>query len=368
MTKIVQKTNVFSFYEKYLIDSSKFYIDLDVLKAVNLPKNFTIIDNDTGNIIDEFKKNSLQVNYKTHKIYIATITKELKQGKIKKLMFYFPAKVANIDYFNGITKSVIIDVLLFLREQTYIDFDDVNNVFKNIYVKDLDIKKDMRFKRTQKDSLFEYNKDLKSRFNGLPDRCIIFNNEKRGFGIQAHERITATTASPFLKFYDKSKELRSEKNRDFFNSLPDDLKNEIAENFIYRFEFTLKDNKFFKKFALSNRLEEVLEVRQITWQKIARYYLDTNFRYKVKKEYSKDELKPQEKILLHYMVEDFKRKESIYSVRRKYINTQKDKQRRFRASQTFDKIFSYYTNEKGFGQVIKSHEILNNWDNYFGFC
>ena len=46
-------------FNKYFIDSSKFYIDYDLLLKVNIPNEFLLIDNIEGIVIDDFKRNCL---------------------------------------------------------------------------------------------------------------------------------------------------------------------------------------------------------------------------------------------------------------------------------------------------------------------
>jgi len=88
-------TNILPF-GKYYIDSGKFFIDKTAFKEVNIPENFTLTDADTGELIDEFKKSSLSIPYKKHKIYISNVSKKLSNSGrdyfIDKVLIYFPAK------------------------------------------------------------------------------------------------------------------------------------------------------------------------------------------------------------------------------------------------------------------------------------
>lgn len=364
MAKIVNKLIP---YNKYYIDSAKFYIDSNLFIKINIPENFTLVDADTGSVVDEFKRNSLQVPYKDHKIYIGRVTKYLPQAVYNKVLIYFPAKITGDNYFYGIQKETIIEVLEHLKSIGYLEFENSNEIYKEIYIKDLDIKMDMCLTKKDKEEIKIYNKSLKDNFNGTPENFHSFDSKKQGFGISTYTREKATIVKPFIKFYDKQEEIL-EKNYDFYKTLNPELQKEILDNFIYRFEFTLKDKSFLNKFGISNRLEEIHEVRQSTWKKLARHYMDANFQVKMKTPKDTSKLTPTDKILVIHFLDDIERGLTIFDIKTKYISIQTDRKAKYRASLLFDKIYYHSAVENDKARPVKEkYEMLCKWHNYFGF-
>jgi len=352
-------------YNNYNIDSAKFYIDADVFSRISIPNNFLLIDNDTGLVLNEFKKNSLEIPYKNHKIYLALVTKQLRQVEYKKILIYFCAKISD-DYFSGITMQDVFNVLEHIQSLGYLEFGkSTNEVFKAIYVKDLDIKMDIKLSYSDLDKIKEYNKSLAHRFNGTKDNFHLFNNQKQGVGIYTYERTKATITKPFLKFYDKSSEMKS--NYGFFKLLPNEIKKELNENFVYRFEFTLKEKSFFDKYEISNRLEEVFEVTQCKWQAIGIEFLKYNFQPKINAPRDSSKLTPNEKTLSLSFLKDINRGDTIYQIRALYVRPDDDKQTRHRMKCLFEKIYHYccVQTEKT-TQLMTSYDNIYHWDKYFG--
>lgn len=364
MANIQQKNENLIPYGKYFIDSGKFLIDSKFFTQVKIPTNFTLIDSDTGEALNDFKRSSLEIPYKGHKIYVASVKKHLKQGYIDKVLIYFPAKIAGNDYFYGIQKYHVIDILEYLKNKGYLMFDSSNEIYKQIYVRDLDIKMDLKFSRDKKDELSEYNKELRRRFNGSDENFHIFNSEKQGFGISTYERTRATVAKPFLKFYDKTKELIT-KQQDFYISLPDPLRTEIQFNLIYRFEITLKDKDFFNKFAISNRLEDIHENLQEKWKEIGMYFLNTNFQMIIRKPKDTSELKPIERTLSLQMLRSIDNGISVNEIIKEYVDIQKNRLQRARMKLLFERIYYFTTNGKAM-EVQDNYNMITKYDKIFG--
>jgi len=270
-------------FEKYCVDSAKFYIDSKYFSEIAIPSEFTLIDSETGSVLDNFKKNSLTIQYKNHKIYLAYIIKSIptitgERLVFNKVMFYFPAKINPEKYFFGITEEMVKEVLLYIQSLGYINFDDINQLYSYVEVKDLDIKKDYKFSWLELDKIRNYNKSLQDRFNGHTSEFKLFNNKKNGIGIQTYNRNNTTLAKPFIKFYSKSHEIENE----LLNLMPKEIQDIIKNNFIYRFEFTIKTMDFFRHFGITNYFSDILEINQDKWQEIAKYYFDKNFNKEIK--------------------------------------------------------------------------------------
>jgi len=348
-------------YNTYCVDSFKLTIDKDAFKSVSIPDTFMLIDSDTGECINDFKKNSLEIKYKNHKIHIANITKNLKQGIIEKVQIYFASKVS-ANYFYGTKKQDVIEILEFIKLKKWLDFDDVEHVYKMIFVKDLDIKVDMDFSKMSKQDILDYNDSLYSRFNGNSNDCHNFKSKEQGIGIQTYERAKASLSKPFSKFYHKSGEIK--RDMKFYFSLSDDVRNDIDNKFIYRYEFTLKDNTYFKKYGISNRLEDVFNVDQITWKKIGRDFLDINFEIKIKPPKDLSKIKPIEKTMLLQMSLLIKKGSSIYDIRRTYVRPDDNRDTRYNMSKIFQRIYHFYTkDDSNVKEILKQHETISKIEN-----
>lgn len=362
MTKI---QNFLIPYQKYYIDSGKFFIDSDKFTSVKIPQNFTLIDSDTGESLNDFKRNSLEILYGNHKIYVATVKRQLKQMSINKVLIYFASKISGSEYFKGIQKNHILEVLEFLKQKGYLLFDNVNDIYKNIFVKDLDIKCDYRLSEIDRPEIKKYNEILKGRFNGSVDNFHLFDSQKQGFGLSTYKREQGTLAKPFLKFYDKTRELL-EKNKEFFLSLPDTLQKEIQNNFIYRFEYTLKDKSFFSKFGITNRLEDIHEVLQEKWIEIGRSLLDINFQIKMRKPKDTSKLNLKDRLLCLSFLDDIEKGLSLTQIKNKYIIVAKTKNEKWKMSILFDKIY-FNTSLEHNRETQDNYYIIEKWDNFFGF-
>jgi hypothetical protein len=359
-------TNILPF-SKYLLDSAKFYIDRDKFESVNIPQNFLLTDSETGEFIDEFKKNSLSVTYKNHKVYISNVVKTLGRNDqkfmIEKVLIYFPAKVSD-NYFNGISKEDVINVLEFLKSKGYLIYSDVDFIFNQIYVKDLDIKLDMKFKVSQKIEILEYFGMLKDRFNGNTDDFHSFNNQKNGFGIQCFNRATAKLTKPFFKFYDKSKEVK--KDIEFFNSFDELVRDQLTSNFVLRFEFTMKDKSYFTKYGVSNRLEDIFLVDQEKWQHIGRQFLAYAFDKPLRMiDTSKLKLKDRIQInQINLMIEKGITKNQLFAI---YIKSCFDRKEKSRVKKEFEKIWSLAVTPSDYTkETMAIVERVKKWDSYFG--
>ena len=73
MTNIQQNQSNNQIISKYCVDSFKLIVDQDVFTSINIPNEFKLIDNE-GEIIDEFKKNSIRIKYNETDIYISVRT------------------------------------------------------------------------------------------------------------------------------------------------------------------------------------------------------------------------------------------------------------------------------------------------------
>jgi len=364
MTKIIKKTIP---YQKYFVDSAKFLIDDVYFTEINIPENYILLDEDTGEEIDKFKRSSLKIPYKSHHVYIAKIHKHLpNRHPIRKIAILFPAKVFGNDYFYGISKQGFIDVIEYLQENGRLKFNCSKDIYERTYVKDLDIKIDFQFEKDKKAEIKKYNQQVKSRFNGSKENFHgVFDSKKNGFGFYTYDRKIGTLTKPFIKFYDKSRELL-EKNYEFVKTLSPELQQEIEEKFIYRYEFTLRDKRFFDKFGISNRLEEVHEVLNDKWQEIGRTLLNANFTPKMRVPKNIDKLNLKDRLMCLEFFMNIQNGISVDEIQRRYLSVAKTKKERYDIKKLFDKIY-FNTSIKDNVSVFKNYEKLKAWDKFFGF-
>lgn len=362
-------TNIIPF-GKYKIDSAKFYIDKDLFDSVSIPERFILTDADSGELIEEFKKNALSIPYKNHKVYISNVVKTLGNSRqqkffIEKVMVYFPAKVSD-NYFNGITREDFIGVLEFIREKGYVSFTDVNKVFAGVFVKDLDIKIDYQLKDQNREQIDEYYKVLKGRFNGSSDEWHYFKNKRNGFGIQAFSRERSNLKKPFFKFYDKSIEMKNTANAAYYETLSEELKGELRSNFVWRYEITMKNKKYFEHYGITNRLEDLYDVTQEKWKEIGKDYLLKAFDKK-RRVIDPDKIVIRDRVemlFVRYCIDSGLGKMAIYDI---YRSAAHNKSEKYKMKMRFEKIWTLATAPNSYTkEMIAIVERVSKWDRLLG--
>lgn len=358
-------------FGKYCIDSFKLLIDKEHFKAVNIPEDFIEVSADSGEEIRQFKRKSIQIPFKDTTIYVGAFKKILRQRSIEKVVILFSSKVSGDNYFDGITKDCIIEVLKHIKNNGYIDYDSEDVIFQNIYAKDIDIKVDFKFYQADKEKLESYNKELQQRFVHNSENFHKYTDKgKNGIGIQTFNRDRTTNTKPFIKFYDKTKELTT-KHIEFFKTLPDDIQSEVLKNFVYRYEYTLKDKEFMAKFGVLNRLQDVLEVTQGKWQKIGKTLLNANFQLRMTRKKDIGKLTPTEKILALMFFELYqKHNVSLIDIKTMFTSSQDEKKPKYRAKLLFEKIYSKISmdNASEVEKLSERYETIRKFDAIFGLA
>lgn len=354
-------------FGKYCIDSFKLLIDTEHFKSVNVPENFIELSSDTGEQIREFKRKSIQIAYNNTTIYVGVFRKILRQKTIDKVAILFSSKVAGDNYFNGITKGDVLQVLQHIKNCGYFDFDDIETIYKNLYSKDVDVKVDFRFDLSDRDKINDYNRQLQDRFIHNKEHLHRYTGTNK-LGIQTFNRDRTSKTKPFIKFYDKTSELKT-KHQDFLSSLPDDIKMEISDNFIYRYEYTLKDKEFMANFGIINRLEDTLEVVQDKWREIGKTLLNANFQVKMNIRKNIGKLTPTEKILALMFFELYqKHNVSLMDIQTMFTSGQTEKKAKYLSKKLFEKIYSHvsFDNAKEVEQLAEKYETIKKFDVIFG--
>jgi len=350
--------------KKYKIDSFKLLFDSVIFKKINIPEKYYLI-NDNGEVLSEIKKKGLEINFNEFtSIYVSRYIKILKNIKYDKVAILFSSKVA-INYFNGIELKDIERVLNFLQEKKILAFDNIKKTIGAGYFKDLDIAKDIVFRSDDKERLKNNFKMQVKQYKGnnsLGSGIKLYDN-KNNFGLSVNRRNGATLNKPFFKIYDKFKELKH-KHQDFLNSLSSDLRFYLFNNLVIRFEFTLKDNSYFKKFDTSSKVLDfykVLNNNPETIKKMQLYFINANF---VKKEIVKNRnnLTPQQTIiarLLMLHMQDNKFKRNIIFYQNLFVGNETGTQAT-RLKQLFEKIYNNISNF----ETVKINQDIQFAKNY----
>jgi hypothetical protein len=347
----------------FCIDSFKLIVDQDIFTKVDIPHNFKVFDTDTGEITEEFKKNSIPVEYKNSRIYIAAYTKVLRGIEYSKLCLLFSSKPCS-DYFSGIRENDIKNVLNFFKKTGKLDFDDVNTVYEEFRFKDLDIKQDLIFPFGSGDKIKEVNKRLKNYFVHNPERC---NIARANIGLQANHRDNSSFTKPFIKFYDKQAELRK-KHPDFYNSLDLDIRRDLSNTFVYRYEFTIKDKTYCDGLGITDKISDLMyliENNQKKIQEIALYMYNANFGVPKMKP-CKQGLSPSEMKDLYMFHRLHELGVSIDEIRDMYTRPYTTSKHRDRGIQQFNKIYAFATSVNDENKRIRDDvELMAQFFSYF---
>lgn len=364
-------TNINDYFGIYQIDSGKFYFDKDLFTCVSIPDKFILTDAESGEIVDEFKKHSLPLSFGTHKVYISNIVKELgnhnHRFRIEKVMVYFSPKIRGNNYFGGIDRQTLQEVLFFLKEKQYLSFDNIDKIIEGCYVKDLDIKIDRKLPKDSKEGIEEYYKSLKDRFNGNPDNYRHFQNKnKEGHGIVVNNRNTSTTKKPFFKFYDKNLELKTTKNKEFYSCLCEETKDILNNNFIWRYEYQLKDKRHFDYYGISNRLVDIFAIPQTKWAYIGKSMLNIVFQ-RQRRVVDTTKLKIMDRVQVNLIACLISKDLSDGAIQMLYMKSARDKSEKYRAKKMFEKMMSIiHYNDNDVKEAIAVVERINKFDKIVG--
>jgi len=301
--------NIEGVFKQWKIDSLKISIDSNLLN-VNIPTDLVIYDMDSSEILQNFKSKSLELTFNNEIFYISNITKVLPNGmKIKKFYLLISSKLAGKDYFKGITKALVIDILKFLRKLDYIKFIDtqMNFILSEMYIQDTDFCIDYEHDRNQIEPIKNVFKNLINAFKPSEKINVGYKYfvNKNNLGLQVNHRNTQTNKRPFFKIYNKSNELKLEKHRYLFNLLPISEQIKLNEKLILRYELTIRNKAHFTHYDQPNTLLYWLTLSQesfnISCEKFKREFFHQNF-YDVLNEWKietkNEKLKPRDILVL----------------------------------------------------------------------
>lgn len=273
------------FLNQFSIDSCKIRLPIDMIsiKDNRLYDDYISVHKDNllkhGSIeIDEtdFKRKAIKVEENGVKIHflLQNFFIDAKGSQRQFLVMLINSKILGSDYFKGINSETIRQVYDAIQSLGIVSFNYESFIW-NAKVSDLDIKVD--FLQKKPDAFFskivsDCDKNKRSSFSNKGYKRF---KSKTNKGIAFGSRPDATLGSPFFKLYHKKTELFYNSNvffakylQKFFGSKEG---NEIVQsdyNYIVRAEYTLKNQKFIKKFLnCDGSLEFILKVTQEQYRK-----------------------------------------------------------------------------------------------------
>jgi len=351
-------------YNEYRVDSFRLVIDKCYFEEVNIPNDFLVIDRNTGEEVYPLKRNSIPINYKYTTIYLGAYKKVLPKQTYEKVILLFSAKASD-DYFGGITKQTIYDVLQCLQDIGRLKFKDISLVYRELRVRDLDIKIDLKFPYDYSEKIVENHKNLKVYFSGNSDNIKTYNNRKTGIGLQANFRDNSSYTKPFIKFYVKSDEL-PQKHHDFFLTLPLDIQIEFDHNVVYRYEYTIKNKTYFDKLGISDKIADILELPQSKLQEIGKYMFDVNFGLTPKRIVKRKEMQQKDYIMATMFLALHKKGFTVYEIRDMFmLEADKVNCHSNRNIALFEKIYAYATGEN-MTKLSKDIDFIQDWCKQLG--
>lgn len=254
----------------YEIDS--FILKIPYEKVVNIggflneETEITSILTKTGLIVDTETKIISTHHTKTEEIpttyEVRTFFNNSKQIRARQTFYLIKVTSKHLKekYFEGITLNNINDVYDSIMSQKviYIEYND----FLQSVCYDVDL-----MKMVYISNYYEVLKQIKNCNPPQTERLKIINtfSTKDNEGFEFSNRKHATISTPFIKIYNKEKQINSINKKgmtEFYNKYLDS-KNYNIEN-LYRIEFTLKGKQMIEKYGLSksNKLIDLLNVKK----------------------------------------------------------------------------------------------------------
>jgi len=282
------------------------FCNVQILNDV-LGDEYYVFSKRTGEeITDEnFKRNAYFHESKGCKTYYKIEQQIGKDGAVLPyLTILLTSKILGIDYFKGIQRSTVLQAYeqLMSQQVIYVTFED----FMFGECTDTDIKVDLipRVEAVKViDTIYSLAKPKK-----LAIEAASLYRRKDNLGVQFALRKTSRYINcPYLKFYEKVRELKYKSKDFYFNQLQSvDLPKEIL-----RIETTIKNKKHFKHFrqrstTLAHIIDNLDDIATLAFKKAFEAHLDfseksLSGRYLLDKADCVEDLRMDDKII-HYAV------------------------------------------------------------------
>ncbi len=220
-----------------------------------LNDDFAKLNLTTGEIIKEDKEKPIRITVKQKGFNYEMVIRKLTLGRATDhyLLILLNTKMLKEKYFEGLTQTNIRDIYDAIMGLGLVKFSWEDFLLKSNCT-DIDVCMDYELDRSS------FNKHLQSLMEITP-----FSRERdQGYkpydnGVEWNNRKTATNSNPFLKIYDKERELWSQSNIFTEGYLKDE---DIANR--KRIEFTFKDANHLKYLKVTDSsLVSILNITQI---------------------------------------------------------------------------------------------------------
>lgn len=273
------------------IDSLRIKFDSFLFSGVNVDR-YLLINEKTGEVVDNFKEKALKLNYLNDSIYIYRTQRELKKQIYDNVYVYFSSKVLGPKYLKGISATDIYKALHFLLDEKVLifNFNRIQKIIESAHFIDVDYCQDYIFKNDNKTyetlrKQFKYLSDLyrpsKKMNCGIqnfytPKQYTQKDANQRKLGLSVNHRQTASINRPFFKVYNKTLDMHRDKNINLFQMLPAGTRRTLTENLVLRVEITLKNKEHFNKYDLDNNIKKLF-ISDITGDYILNDFYHLNF-------------------------------------------------------------------------------------------
>lgn len=345
------------------IDSLKIRIPLSLVSVsdARLTDHCILVSKDTGSVVDEteYKNNSLKIDDNGIKTRFAI--EKIILGHTKETYDYLTIMVSSKclkhHYFNGITSETVSMVYNYLISKNVVWFQ-FQDFLKGECV-DIDIKTDILPLMEVKEVIDKLYLQAEKKRNQR-EACSVYR-KKTNLGIQFALRNTHSfKKSPYLKFYEKVRELNS-RSKEFMNSF---LSKVDMPQEILRIETTVKNKKHLRLLGqpsseLGSVIENIAQIASIAFENAFRAHLKNFKLVNSMRIETNSKLSVNDKVLLKclflLMEEGFSYGEAIEEV----VNeTCSNKHERYYMKRRFRKLYS-----KGF-EDIETVSIENEMNSF----
>ena len=197
------------------------------------------------------------------------------------------------------------------------------------------------------------------------DNCTVYNGKNNGLGITANWRNNSSATKPFIKIYNKSIEIQ-DKHNDFFSLLHGSIQNELMYNNILRYEYTIKDKDYCKKFGITNKLKDLFDLSQDKLREIGQYMYQANFGIVLKKHKPSGKLSPSDKKMCILIYALHQSGTDMIAIRDMLMDDTGTKQTKYKDKKYWEKLYYYVTvgHER---EVRNDFERIKEWNTMLGF-
>ena len=356
-TKVQTKTTIpTSEGNKISIDSLKIRIPIENVKIIDeaLNSKWILINEATGEIDEEtFKENSLRKHKNGIKVkYAIEVVNSTFKTRNKYVTILLPSKVLKEPYFEGITAENIEIVYIELLKHKVINF--TLETLLNSVCTDVDFKKDIQCTNLgyKLKKLVAATRPSKKKNEG----CFVYD-KINNTGIEfSDRRTTSFRSNPFLKIYDKAKEL----NNNSYKFSDEYLKNVNYDNKV-RIEATVKNKAHFKYLGIEETtLKSLLSLSDEQKENIINYAISKHLEPRTMEIKTPSILTPNE-MIIHYSINlALNNGMSFETFRNESTKAIKDKTTRSRKRKELNSI--YYKHIKGTSIDNEANEMNEFFD------